>query len=54
MNNEGFEVFALDEFEELETGAVQEVVSRHCFVYDVKDGDEVFLLSDLTIVEFIL
>ncbi len=54
MNDERLEVFALDEFEKLKAGAVEEVVAGHGIVHNVEDGGEIFLLGNLLVVEFIL
>lgn len=54
MDDERFEVFALDELEKLEAGAVEEIVARHGIVYNIEDGDEVSLLSNLLVIEFVL
>lgn len=52
--DEDFEVFAFDEFKKFETDGVEEVIPRHGFVYYVKNGGEVFLGDDLSIIEVIL
>lgn len=54
MYYEWLEIFSLDKFEKLEAGAVEEIIARHCVVYNVEDGDEVFLLGNLLVVEFVL
>jgi hypothetical protein len=54
MDDERFEVFALDELEKLEAGAVEEIVAWHGIIHNVEDGDEVSLLSDLFVIKFIL
>jgi hypothetical protein len=54
VGDEGFDVFALDELEELEAGGVEEVVARHGFVDDGEDGVEEVVFYDLRVVEFVL
>lgn len=54
VDDEGFDVFALDEFKELEAGGVEEVVARDGVVDDLEDGGEEVVFDDLGIVEFVL
>jgi len=54
VGDEGFDVFALDELEELEAGGVKKVVARHGFVDDGEDGVEEVVFDYLRVVEFVL
>lgn len=54
MDDERFEVLALDILEKLKAGAVEEVVARHGIIDNVEDGNKVFLLGDLLVVELVL
>ncbi len=54
MGYKGFQVLALDELEELEASAIQEIVAWHGFVHYIEDGCEISLLGDLLVVELVL
>ena len=54
MGDEGLEVFAFDELEEFEAGAIQEVIPRHCLKDYVEYWCEVVFLDELLVVEFVL
>ena len=54
VDDDGFDIFTLDKFKEFKASRIKEIVPRHCFVDDVKNGFEETVLSDLLVVEFIL
>lgn len=49
--DDGLDVFAFDEFEEVEAGGVEEVVAGHGFVDDVEDEVEGVVVGELGVVE---
>ena len=54
MDNKGFDVLALDEFEKLEAGGVEKVVAGHGFVDDMENWREDLGFNHLGAVKFVL